>query len=499
MKRLVLGTLLAASVLLAGAAQAGAAALVPLAPSSGAWGSSPIYATSPPGDPRVFIVERSGGIRIVNNGALQPGAFLTVPNILTTGERGLLSLAFAPDYATSGLFYVFAVTGPAAQLQVIEYKVSSDPDVANPASARPVLSITDNDQYHNGGQVVFGPDGYLYITVGDDKTSANSQTLSNLLGKVLRIDPRVPAGGGDYSIPPTNPFVGSGGNAEIWQLGLRNPFRASFGPDGQLIVPDVGETTAEEINFAGPGANFGWPSCEGNSCSNPAYVNPFYTYTHSGSPGGCAIIGGYYVSDPTLSGLTGRYLFGDFCDKTLRTVSLSTPGGDFKATNLTLDTASLYSFGTDSKGCVYVMADSTAYRVAANAGDSAACTLTTAGPVAATKPSIKSRRLKANSRGKVRVKILCGGPVACTGSVTIRSAKRLTISGKRRTVTFGKAAYKRLRAGASKYVTVKLRKQSLKLLNRRGKVRVKLTVTAKVAGTSKPATSSRTVTLRSHS
>ncbi len=240
-----------AAALLALPGTAGAAALVPLAPGS-AWGSSPVDATSPPGDSRLFVVERSGTVRIVADGTLLPEPFLTVPNVATGGERGLLSIAFSPDYATSGLFYVFTVAntpdafgGEEGDLRVLEYRRSAtDPNRADPASARLVLSQEHHSaNNHNGGQLMFGPEGLLYVTMGDGANGSNSQSLATDLGKILRIDPRLQPGGAPFGVPPSNPFVGvAGAKPEIYALGLRNPFRASFAPDGDLVLPDVGNS-----------------------------------------------------------------------------------------------------------------------------------------------------------------------------------------------------------------------------------------------------------------
>jgi hypothetical protein len=380
------------------AASAPAATLVPLAPSS-SWGSSPIAAASPPGDQsRVFIVERAGAVRIVDGGELRTTPFLTVPNVDTSGDRGLLSIAFAPDYSTSGLFYVFVVPAaadaldPAAMtgdMRVVEYRRSAtDPDLADPATARLVLKQSHSATIHYGGQLAFGPEGFLYVTTGDATTGANSQTLANDLGKVLRIDPREQPGGAPFGVPASNPFAATvGARPEIYALGLRNPFRASFAPNGDLIVPDVGQATWEEVNLGRAtttpgattlaGANLGWPVCEA-ACSPPnaAFVDPIFQYGHgSTETTGCAIIGGYVVRDPALEGLTGRYLYGDYCRQDLRTLDLGAPGADPRPAGISIPTGGgeLLGFGEDGRGCVYVMTDGTAYRVAESSTAGRAC------------------------------------------------------------------------------------------------------------------------------
>jgi glucose/arabinose dehydrogenase len=340
-------------------------------------------------------------VRVVENGILRPTPFLTVPNVDTLSERGLLSIAFAPDYATSGLFYVFTVaagpdaldpSGASGDLRVVEYSRSTtDPSLADPGSARLVLKQAHGGAAnHNGGQLAFGPEGLLYVTIGDAANGANSQDLANDLGKLLRIDPREQSGGASFGVPSSNPFVGTAGaRPEIYALGLRNPFRASFGPGGELVLPDVGQTTWEEVNLGQPsgtaaattlaGANLGWPNCEAD-CSppNPSFVDPVFQYGHDPNPAettGCAIIGGYVVRDPALSGLTGRYLYGDLCRSDLRTLDLAAPGADPMPAGVSTPTqgSGPFGFGEDARGCIYVMADATAYRLAESAAAGTAC------------------------------------------------------------------------------------------------------------------------------
>ncbi len=391
-------------MLLPGAASA--ATLVPLA-SPGSFASEPVFATSPPADPRVFIVERGGGVRIVENGELLAKPFLTVPNVDTDVERGLLSIAFPPDYATSGLFYVFTVAaGPdeldpeaeAGQIRIVEYHRSADPNVANESSARLVFSTEHGAGNHNGGQIMFGPEGLLYITLGDDANSSNAQSINNFYGKVLRIDPGNPPGEPTYSVPESNPTFPEDFKSAIYSIGLRNPYRASFGPDGELVVGDVGEGTWEEVDVGLPtgtpaattlaGANLGWPICEGFCPSpppQPGLTEPVFEYPHSGpseETTGCAILGGYVVRDQRLTGLTGRYLYGDLCRTDLRTLNLSAPGADPQPAGISIPEGQLRGFGEDSRGCVYVLTTEMAYRVASSAEAGAACPT----PIACTCP-----------------------------------------------------------------------------------------------------------------
>lgn len=359
-----------------------AATLKPLAP-EGAWNSEPIFATAPPGDRRVFVVERGtpeqgATIRVVRDGVLDPNPFLSIANVSPDGERGLLSMAFSPDYAISGLFYVFYVAagpdqldpgGVEGDIRVVEYRRSgSDPDRADAGSARMILVQPHSATNHNGGWLGFGPDGRLYVTIGDNANRNNAPLLTNLFGKVLRIDPSDPDGAGPATstIPDDNPFLSTpGARGEIYTRGLRNPYRASFAPGGGLIVADVGQNQVEEINYGDLGGrNMGWPACEGR-CDTPfpEYTDPFFTYSHLD---GCAVIGGYVIRDPDLTGLAGRYLYGDACRQDLRTLNLSIPGGDPAASGLEIEAfEGLRSFGEDSLGCAYVMTSLNAYRIAA--------------------------------------------------------------------------------------------------------------------------------------
>ena len=338
--------------------------------------ASPTYLTSPPGDAeRLFVVEQGGRIRIVRNGAVLPTAFLDLTSlVLSGGERGLLSMAFAPDYASTGRFYVYyTARTPTGQLVIAEYRRSTNPDVADPASARPVLTIPHPVSNHNGGQLQFGPDGFLYIGTGDGggggDPDGNGQNLETLLGKLLRINPV----GAPYAIPADNPFVGQAGRDEIWSYGLRNPWRFSFDRQtGDLVIGDVGQGSWEEIDFVptgagrGRGANFGWGCWEGRHVYAPNmgrpdcsplptnHVPPVSEYSHAR---GCSITGGYVVRDPALAPLAGRYVYGDVCTAPVWSVVLGVPDGrDDRQTGLSVP--SLYSFGEDACGRVYALSGS---------------------------------------------------------------------------------------------------------------------------------------------
>ena len=329
----------------------------------------PVLVTAPAGDPRLFVVEQPGTIRIVNeDGTAVPRPFLDIRDrVFLTNEPGLLGFAFAPDYATSGLAYVlYNSRSGDGDILVAEYRRSGDgPDLLEPATSRTVLTVVKPWENHNGGMLQFGPDGDLYISIGDGDDGVNyepghfAQTRDELLGDILRIDPRVEQ---PYAVPPDNPYVGvEGVRPEIWAYGLRNPWRFWIDPImGDMFIGDVGEGRREEIDLVPKGAkglNFGWPCFEGTvpfdeskQCIDP--VPPLIEIPHS--PDVCSVIGGVVVRDPRLPALVGRYLYGDLC------------GGHFIAArvegervtesdDLGLVVPELTSFGVDARGRVYAM------------------------------------------------------------------------------------------------------------------------------------------------
>lgn len=330
----------------------------------------PVYLTAPRGQGRrIFVVEQRGVIRVIRGGHKLARPFLDIRSRVTSGgEQGLLGLAFAPDYATSGRFYVY-FTGRDQREWVVEYRRSSSPDRANAASARTLMRMTDPEANHNGGQLNIGPDGLLYIGTGDggganDQHGArgNAQNLNSLLGKILRIDPRA-GGGHPYTVPAGNPFAGMKGHrGEIWDYGLRNPWRWSFDrKTGDMTIGDVGQDRVEEIDFrpAGKtgGVNFGWRPLEGNrkNFDEPASgaVAPVLTQSHS--DGWCSITGGYVVRDPRLPALAGRYLYSDYCRGVIKVATLRSGGATGDRT-LGVDNVSMpSSFGEDGIGRVYVV------------------------------------------------------------------------------------------------------------------------------------------------
>src|SRR4051794_5054620 len=326
--------------------------------------SSPVYLTAPPADThRLFVVEQAGRIRIVKDGRKLSAPFLDISSqVQSGGERGLLSMAFAPDYKSSGRFYVY-FTDQSGDIHIQELKRASA-NRAAPGSARNLLTIEHSEfGNHNGGQLQFGPDRRLYAGIGDGGSAGDphnhGQSLGSPLGKLLRIDPRH---GKRYSVKG-NPFAGRrGARKEIWAYGLRNPWRFSFDrATGDLVIGDVGQDSVEEIDFArrgaGKGANYGWNVFEGNarfkSGSAPGAVRPRVTHPHS--KGYCSITGGYVVRDRSLGSLYGRYLYGDLCHATLRSVKLGRRGGASgdRATKLTV--SNLVSLGEDARGRVYTV------------------------------------------------------------------------------------------------------------------------------------------------
>jgi glucose/arabinose dehydrogenase len=329
--------------------------------------SQPVYVAAAPGDPhRLFVVERRGRIVVLVRGKRRARPFLDIRGLVNAGggEQGLLSLAFAPDYQASGRFYVY-YTDHANDIRIVGYRrAGGNADRADAGSARSVLTIDHHSETnHNGGQLQFGPDGDLYVGVGDGGSEGDprgyGQNRGVLLGKLLRIAPRA---GGGYRVPRGNPYApGSGRRPEIWAYGLRNPWRFSFdGRTGDLVIGDVGQDSEEEIDFArrgqGAGANYGWSVFEGDQRykrgSAPGAIRPVVVGRHR--DGYCAIIGGYVVRDRALRSLYGRYLFGDNCRRQINEVRLSAGRArDNRATGLTV--TALSAFGQDNAGHIYAV------------------------------------------------------------------------------------------------------------------------------------------------
>jgi len=344
----------------------------------------PDYLAQPPGSDDLYVVEKPGRLRIVREGKVLTDPALDITDqVADEGEEGLLSVAFAPDFQRSRLLYLYFTGNDGGDEIVVEYRANDDGTV-DPGSARVVLDMPDFAPNHNGGLVLFGPDGHLYIGTGDggleEDVHRTGQDLSTLLGKLLRIDPRpsvatntaAEQGGMAYSVPADNPFVGRpGARPEIYSYGLRNPWRFAFDAKTQaLAIADVGQSAQEEVDYtpagAARGANFGWSAYEGTDRFNadqsaPGAVRPIFTYSHDD---GCSITGGYVVRDPALRSLFGRYVYGDYCAGELRSFVPGIPHarGD---RSLDLNVPDLSSFGVDGAGHVYAISlDGPVYRLA---------------------------------------------------------------------------------------------------------------------------------------
>jgi glucose/arabinose dehydrogenase len=343
---------------------------------------APVYVAGAPGFPQLlFVVEQQGTVRVLRNGKRLQHPFLDVSGLVEYGgERGLLSIAFPPDYRTSRRFYVY-FTDEEGDIRVEEFKRKNATQAAR-GSRRAVIEIPHRaNSNHNGGQLQFLGD-LLYLGTGDGGSGGdppnNAQDRNSLLGKLLRIDPR-PSGGRPYSIPADNPFAGpGGGRGEIYSYGLRNPFRFSFDTVSarrpRVAIADVGQDRFEELDYttvaAARGANFGWDAFEGFSRYRDANsgtpdpgrtVKPIFVY---GRARGCTIIGGYVVGDRRLPALRGRYLYADLCEGELRSLvpGLRRASGD-RSLGLRVSTPS--SFGEDTLGRVYVSSlEGPVYRLA---------------------------------------------------------------------------------------------------------------------------------------
>jgi hypothetical protein len=411
----------------------------------------PTYATGAPGDAsRVFVTERAGRVRLIRDGAVlaQPFLDLTAITLSDAEERGLLSAAFAPDYATSGRFYVYLTARPSGEIQIWEYRRSvANPDVADAASGRMLLAIPHPEAAnHNGGQLQFGPDGKLWLGTGDggggNDQFGHAQAPASLLGKLIRLDPATVVG------------VGGGTSSEVLARGLRNPWRFSFDrATGQLVIGDVGQDAAEEVDV-GLAANYGWPCYEGTtkrtstpaSCDSGAAM-PVLARPHT--DGVCSITGGYVVRDPGLPTLAGRYLYGDFCAPALRSVDLANPASD-AAVGLSVD--SLSSFGEDACGRLLVVSlAGPVYRLVD--GAPSACSSTAPGPVAPpadVRPCALSARVTGvrSVRRLKRLSVALRTDEACRATVTARIRGVASFRTARGALVAGRRSVVRLRLSA---------------------------------------------------
>ncbi len=326
--------------------------------------TQPVYVTHA-GDrsDRLFIVEQPGTIRIVRNGALLPNPFLDIRNRVTAGgERGLLSVAFHPQYRDNGRFFVnYTASRPNLKTIIAEYHVSTDPDISQ-TSESVILTVDQPFDNHNGGQLQFGPDGYLYIGMGDGGSGGdpqgNGQNLNSLLGKILRIDIN---SGQPYAIPAQNPHFNRPGRDEIYAVGLRNPWRFSFDRlTGRLFAGDVGQNTREEIDLIVRGENYGWNRYEASLCFSPpsgcdtsaaSFQFPIAEY---GRTEGASVTGGYVYRGKVFPELDGTYIFGDFISGRIWALQ-ETQFGSWSRTELLGTGFSISSFGEDESGELYVV------------------------------------------------------------------------------------------------------------------------------------------------
>lgn len=330
---------------------------------------SPVGIVDPgDGSGRLFIVEQTGKILLLKGGAVAPDPFLDISSLVSgSSEQGLLGLAFHPDFASNGIF-VIDYTDVNGNTNIARYQVdSSNPDLADPGSAETLLYINQPFPNHNGGQVRFGPDGFLYIAMGDGGSqgdpNGNGQNTGALLGKILRINIDNPADGKPYGIPAGNPFAdGANGAPEVFIYGLRNPWRFSFDAEGGLYIGDVGQNEWEEIDYlpAGEqaGANLGWNLMEGSHCyaadpcDSNGLVMPVFEYSHS--VGGCSVTGGVVISGNIIPALDGVYVFGDYCSGLLWGLARDA-NGDWKASDPVETNLAISSFGQGPDGETYIV------------------------------------------------------------------------------------------------------------------------------------------------
>lgn len=312
---------------------------------------------------RLLIVERTGKIRLLFNGQVQSDAFLDISSLITSNgtEQGLLGLALDPDFNNNGFFYV-NYTDTNGDTVIARFTRSSDPNKADPASQKVLIQVAQPYPNHNGGAVRFGPDGFLYLGLGDGGAAGdpegNAQNPSTLLGKILRIDVR---SGDPYGVPPGNLYLSGAGRPEVYAMGLRNPWRIAFEPgSGDMYIGDVGQNQWEEIDIlsanSDPGRNFGWDFFEGNHAyegsppSDVTLIPALWEYDHSQ---GCSVSGGVVYNGTRLPAWKGVYLFADYCSGKIWGL-LNSPGG-VQSALLYESGASVSSFGEDQGGEVYML------------------------------------------------------------------------------------------------------------------------------------------------
>ena len=336
--------------------------------------SSPVFMTQPLNDGRIFVVEQGGKILVVRDGVLQPTPFLDLTSrVLCCGERGLLSVAFHPQYATNHFFYVYFTTQTNGDIRIERFTTTANPEVADPASTKLIITTPHSTQAnHNGGLLAFGPDGMLYAGLGDGggagDPAGNGQNFNALLGSLLRLDINTTA---PYAIPDDNPFASTAGRrGEIWAKGLRNPWRYAFDPPtGLLYIADVGQGLHEEVNAVvatRAGLNYGWNVWEGLSCYNAStcsatgYEPPILDYGHGPA---CSITGGYVYRGNDIPAIRGHYFYSDFCAGFLRSFRYEN-GAAVDQKDWALPSSNVVSFGKDFDGELYIIAGDDILKIA---------------------------------------------------------------------------------------------------------------------------------------
>lgn len=327
---------------------------------------NPVLVTSIPGDDRLFVIEKEGEIRVIGPDGLRDGAFLDLRAVVEAGslEQGLLGLAFHPDYNENGRFFVY-YTDLAGDSRLVEFHASEDPNVADPEPVQEILYQAQPDVNHNSGTLEFGPDGYLWVSLGDGGGAGdpnhNGQNPNTLLSTILRLDVDSAT---PYAIPPDNPLVDGGGRGEVWAKGVRNPWRFTFDlVDGLLYFGDVGQDQWEEVNAVSlteGGWNFGWPILEGfecyktESCDDTGMTPPIFAYDHAE---GCSITGGVVYRGSAIPELWGHYFYGDWCARWVRSFRYE-DGAVTDEHDWTTDlgqVGQVQSFGRGGDGEIYVV------------------------------------------------------------------------------------------------------------------------------------------------
>jgi len=334
--------------------------------------SSPVFMTQPLDDGRIFVVEQGGRIRVIRDGVLQTTPFLDLTSrVLSGSERGLLSVAFHPQYATNHFFYVYFTTQTNGAIRIERFTTTANPEVADPASTKLIITTPHPVGNHNGGLLAFGPDGMLYAGLGDGGGSGdpdgNGQNFNALLGSLLRLDVDH---GDPYAIPADNPFVGQAGRrGEVWAKGLRNPWRYAFDPPtGLLYIADVGQDLHEEVNTVvatRAGLNYGWNVREGfscfnaTSCASAGFEPPIIDYGHGPA---CSITGGYVYRGSEIPAIRGHYFYSDFCAGFVRSFRYQN-GSAVDVKDWDLPAGFVVSFGKDFDGELYIVAGNSIQKI----------------------------------------------------------------------------------------------------------------------------------------